>query len=73
MEDIKTQINDGIKLHTIRTSKFKTNLISIFFTTELNKENVTKNALISLLLRRGKIKHSRRNLQKIRKYVWSFF
>ena len=53
MEDIKTQINDGIKLHTIRTSKFKTNLISIFFTTELNKENVTKNALISLLLRRG--------------------
>ena len=53
MEDIKTQINDGIKLHTIRTSKFKTNLISMFFTTELNKENVTKNALISLLLRRG--------------------
>ena len=53
MQDIKTQIKNGITLHTIKTDKFKTNLMAIFFTTNLNKENVTKNALISLLLRRG--------------------
>ena len=53
MKDIKTEIKKGIKLHTINIDKFKTNLIAMFFTTDLNKENATKNALISLLLRRG--------------------
>ena len=53
MESTKIDIQKGIRLHTIKTDKFKTDLISVFLTTELNKENVTKNALISLLLRRG--------------------
>ena len=53
MEDIQTQIKKGIKLHTIKIDKFKTNLIAVFLTTDLSRENVTKNALISLLLRRG--------------------
>ena len=46
-------LKKGIKLHVINTDKFKTNLIGIFLTTDLNRENVTKNALISAVLRRG--------------------
>lgn len=48
-----TELKEGIKLHTIKTDKFKTNLVAIFLTTKLSRENVTKNALISLMLRRG--------------------
>lgn len=47
------EIKQGIKFHTIDTNKFKTNLMAVFLTTKLTRENVTKNALISLLLRRG--------------------
>lgn len=47
------QIKQGIKLHTIKTEKFKTNLIAVFLTTKLNRQNVTKNALISAILKRG--------------------
>lgn len=43
----------GIKLHKINTNKFKTNLIAIFLSIPLTRENVTKNALISSILRRG--------------------
>ncbi len=53
MEYKQTEIKKGVKLHTINTEKFKTNLIAIFMTTQLTKENVTKNAVISALLRRG--------------------
>ena len=49
----KTDIKKGITLHQINTNKFKTNLIAIFLTTELDRKNVTKNALISSILRRG--------------------
>lgn len=47
------ELKQGIKLHTIKTDKFKTNLVAVFLTTKLNRENVTKNALISMILRRG--------------------
>ena len=47
------EIKQGIKLHLIKTNKFKTNLISVFLTTHLNKNTVTKNALIPAILRRG--------------------
>lgn len=53
MEYKKINIKNGITLHTINTDKFKTNLISVFLTTDLNREDVTKNALISSILRRG--------------------
>ena len=53
MEYKQTEIKRGIKLHTIKTDKFKTNLIAIMLTTKLNRENVTKNALIPAVLRRG--------------------
>ena len=47
------ELKQGIKLHTIQTDKFKTNLIAVFLTTKLEKETVTKNAVISAVLRRG--------------------
>ncbi|MBR3003235.1 MAG: insulinase family protein [Clostridia bacterium] len=49
----KTDIKKGITLHQINTNKFKTNLIAVFLTTKLERKNVTKNALISSILRRG--------------------
>lgn len=53
MEYKQIEIKKGIKLHIIKTEKFKTNLIAIMLTTKLNRENVTKNALIPAVLRRG--------------------
>lgn len=53
MEYKQTEIKKGIKLHTIKTEKFKTNLIAIMLTTKLNRKNVTKNALVPAVLRRG--------------------
>jgi predicted Zn-dependent peptidase len=50
------ELYKGIKLHTINTDKFKTNLIGIFLITDLNRESVTKNALIPAVLKRGTIK-----------------
>ena len=53
MECIKTEIKNGVDLHTIKTSKFKTNLIAVMLTNKITKETATKNALLSLILRRG--------------------
>lgn len=53
MDYKKLNIKNGITLHEINTNKFKTNLIAVFLTTQLNRQNVTKNALISSILRRG--------------------
>lgn len=53
MEYKQTELKKGIKLHTIHTDKFKTNLIAVFITTKLDRENVTRNAVISAVLRRG--------------------
>lgn len=53
MQYKEQELKKGIKLHTIKTDKFKTNLIAVFLTTKLTRKNVTKNALISTILRRG--------------------
>ena len=53
MEHKLKEIKKGIKLHVLETDKFKTNLIAVFLSKKLDRENVTKNALISMLLRRG--------------------
>lgn len=53
MEYKQTELKKGIKLHTIHTDKFKTNLIAVFITTKLDRKSVTKNAVISAVLRRG--------------------
>ncbi|TCO79319.1 EF-P 5-aminopentanol modification-associated protein YfmF [Marinisporobacter balticus] len=46
-------IEKQIKLHIIKTDKFKTNLVSVYFQRPLAKEEVTKNALLSMVLPRG--------------------
>ena len=53
MQYQEEEIKRGIEFHKINTDKFKTNLVAVFLTTELTRENVTKNALISTILRRG--------------------
>ena len=53
MEYQKQEIKKGITMHNINTDKFKTNLIAIFLTTPLSKENVTFDAVLSAVLRRG--------------------
>ena len=53
MKYTEKEIKKGIKLHVIKNGKFKTNLIAIFLTTPITKKDVTANALISAVLRRG--------------------
>ena len=53
MKYIEKEIKNGITLHLINTDKFKTNLIAMFLSTSLTRENVTKNAVLSSVLRRG--------------------
>lgn len=53
MQYRKKEIKKGVKLHLIKTDKFKTNLIAVFLTLPITRENVTKNALLSAVLRRG--------------------
>lgn len=49
----KKELKKGITVHKINTNKFKTNLFSAFLAIPLERENVTKNALIAAVLRRG--------------------
>ena len=53
MQYQEKEIKKGIEFHELNTNKFKTNLVAVFLTTKLTRENVTKNALISTILRRG--------------------
>lgn len=46
-------LKENIKLHLIQTPNFKTNLVAIFFSLPLERESVTKNALIPAVLKRG--------------------
>ena len=58
----KQQIKEGIKFHKIETNKYKTNLFAIFLNTPLTRENVTKNALIAAVLRRGTMEYTSQDL-----------
>lgn len=53
MLDKEIEIKEGIKFHKIETNKFKTNLFAVFFSLPITRENVTKNALLTAVLRRG--------------------
>lgn len=53
MQYKEKEVKKGIQLHLLKTEKFKTNLIAIFLTLPITRENVTKNALLSAVLRRG--------------------
>ena len=53
MEKKDFEIKQGIKAHFIKTDLFKTNMMSGILTVPLTRENVTKNALLVSMLRRG--------------------
>ena len=50
-------LKQGIKAHVINTDLYKTNMICVIITMPLDRENVTKNALIPFMLRRGTQKY----------------
>lgn len=58
LKSIRKEIDKGIHLNIINTEKFKTNLISFYIIRPLTKEEVTKNALIPLVLKRGTQKYN---------------
>lgn len=47
------ELGQGIHLHIIKTDKFKTNLVRVYLQRPLEKKEVTKNALLSMILPRG--------------------
>ncbi len=49
----KEQIKNALTLHQINTNNYKTNLYAIFLATPLKRENVTLDALLTAVLRRG--------------------
>ena len=53
MRYTEKEIKEGIKVHLIETEKFKTNLVAIFLSMPITRQDVTKNALLSAVLRRG--------------------
>ena len=53
MDNKNIVISNGIILHLMQTERFKTNYIFFTLKTKLTRENVTKNALLPLVLRRG--------------------
>lgn len=49
----RIEIGNGIHLNLVKTDKFKSNLLSYYFMRPLSKDEVTKNALLPLVLKRG--------------------
>lgn len=47
------KITDGVDLHIIKSTKFKTNLLSVYFNIPLERETVTRAALLPSVLKRG--------------------
>lgn len=53
MQEEIIRINEKTFVHLINTTKFKSNVITAFLLTDLNRYDVTMNALIPAVLRRG--------------------
>lgn len=49
----KEELKQGVTLHQIQTQNYKTNLYAIFLAIPLTRENVTLDALLTAVLRRG--------------------
>lgn len=49
----RIKLGNGIYLNLIKTDKFKSNLLSYYFIRPLRKKEVTENALLPLVLKRG--------------------
>ncbi|MBQ9266698.1 MAG: insulinase family protein [Clostridia bacterium] len=53
MDERILELFEGITLHFINTKRFKTDFVAAFLFADLNREDVTKNALIPAVLTRG--------------------
>lgn len=53
----RIKLGDGIHLNLIKSDKFKANLLSYYFIRPLDRDEVTMNALIPLVLKRGTNKY----------------
>ncbi len=53
LKNIRKRIDEGVNLNLIVTDKFKSNLISIYIVRPLVRSEVTKNALLPMVLKRG--------------------
>lgn len=54
MYPLKTEvIADGVSLHLLQESQFKTNQISVYFFCKMSREDASANALVPSLLKRG--------------------
>jgi predicted Zn-dependent peptidase len=53
VQAVKVSSFNGIDIYTITTEKFKTSSIHVFFMDNLTREDVTKNALLPAVMRRG--------------------
>lgn len=49
----RVKLGNGIFLNLIKTNKFKSNLLSYYFIRPLNRDEVTRNSLVPLVLKRG--------------------
>lgn len=49
----RIKLGNGIYLNAIKTEKFKSSLLSLYFVRPLNRDEATKNALIPLVLKQG--------------------
>lgn len=49
----QTELSKSVRLHVIKSNKFKTNLIGIYIQRPLVKEEATMNALLTMLLNKG--------------------
>ena len=56
MSKTSIDLKQGIRAHFIKTDQYKTDLTCVIITTALKRENVTKNALIPFILRRGNMR-----------------
>lgn len=53
IENVREKLDDNVYLNLVRTEKFKTNLINVYLIRPLVREEVAKNALLPLVLKRG--------------------
>lgn len=49
----RVNLGNGINLNIIKSDKFKSNLLTYYFIRELNREDSSKNTLLSSVLKRG--------------------
>ena len=64
-------IKNGIKLHTIETNKFKTNLFAVFLSLPIKREEVTLNTIIPAVLKQGSMKY--KTMEEINKQLENMY